>query len=349
MAEFPILTVALPTCNGAAHLADALRGILAQQGVTFDLLVSDDRSDDTTLEVVRQEAGDRARVVVNSERLGLAGNWNQCVAMAQTEWVAVFHQDDVMRPGHLAAHLRSITEGPPDTPNDRIGLIAGPADSIDDRGRAVPAAVVEPGEIAVPAELRANLWGIRFPPGEFVGCLAERNPLRCSAVTIRKAAHAEVGGFDPSYRYAVDWDFWVRVARSWSVQWLVRGRDESHPRPSVGFRWHPASETHRFKTGTADLDEQIRLLDDLYRVDGPRWPDAGRRRRDADRRLARAFLNRAYDGARSGNAPLARTCLRRAIALRPCILGTIARDPRLAARLAIAVVSPGAGASRSER
>ena len=78
----PILTVAVPTCNGARHLAEALRSVLSQEGVAFELLVSDDRSDDDTLEVVRTAAGDRARIEVNSERLGLAGNWNRCAALA---------------------------------------------------------------------------------------------------------------------------------------------------------------------------------------------------------------------------------------------------------------------------
>ena len=90
--------------------------------------------------------------------------------------------------------------------------------------------------------------------------LAVANPLRCSAVTINAKAHAEVGGFDPSYRYVVDWDFWLRVARVRPVAWLSK--------PTVAIRWHPASETHRFKTGTTDLDETIRLLDTFYERDG---------------------------------------------------------------------------------
>ena len=112
----PILTVAVPTCNGARHLAEALRSILAQEGVAFELLVSDDRSDDDTLEVVRAAAGDRVRIEVNSERLGLAGNWNRCVALARTPLVAIFHQDDVMLPGHLAGARGGF----------RVGRVGGP-------------------------------------------------------------------------------------------------------------------------------------------------------------------------------------------------------------------------------
>ena len=53
------MTVAIPTCNGAAHVAEAIRGILAQQGVEFELVIADDRSDDETLAIVRTTAGDR--------------------------------------------------------------------------------------------------------------------------------------------------------------------------------------------------------------------------------------------------------------------------------------------------
>jgi glycosyltransferase involved in cell wall biosynthesis len=318
--ERPQLTVALPTCNGARHLADALRGILAQEGVAFELVISDDRSDDATLAIVRSEAGDRARVEVNSERLGLAGNWNRCMTLARAPLVAVFHQDDVMRPGHLAAHRAAFDSDP------RIGLVASGADLIDDAGDTVSGTAIERGGLG-PIDRT-------FPPGTLLPELAVGNPLRCSAVTIRAAAHAEAGGFDPAYRYALDWDFWLRVARVRPVAWLAR--------PTVAVRWHPASTTHRFRTGTTDLDEQLRLLDDLYTRDSTAWPRARPLRRAADRRLARAFLNRAYETLHGGDSSLARRCLRQAIALSPSILTTIVGDPRLCAQMTALAVAPGA-------
>ena len=183
--------------------------------------------------MVGDEAGDHSRVVINSERLGLAGNWNQCVALSGTPFVAIFHQDDVMRPGHLAAHLAAFQV------DERIGLVDSASEVIDAEGQSVPEAVVERGGLG-PIDRT-------FGPGQALPELARGNPIRCSAVTLRAAAHADVGGFDPSYRYVVDWDFWLRVARRWGVAWLAR--------PSVAVRWHPASETHRFQAGTLDLEE----------------------------------------------------------------------------------------------
>ena len=318
MHRYPGITVALPTCNGARHLREALAGVRDQAGVAFDWIVSDDRSDDETLAIIAEQLGDRARVSVNSERLGLAGNWNRCVELSRTEWVAIFHQDDVIRPGHLAAHVATFEADP------TTGLVASAADVVDAEGREVPDSVVGRGGCGGKDRV--------YRPGEFVAELAVENPLRCSGVTINAGAHDEVGGFDPSYRYVVDWEFWLRVARRRPVAWLAR--------PTVAIRWHPASETHRFQTGITDLDETARLLDALHHADGPRLPDARRLRLKADRRLSRAFLNRAHVALKAGHSELARDCLARSIGLSRDVLWTIALDPRLAVQMGTLTLAP---------
>ena len=305
------IAVAIPTCNGARHVAETVRSALSQ-GDEFSILVSDDRSDDDTLNIVRREAGDRAKIEVNPERLGLAGNWGRCVALADSPFVAILHQDDLWRPGHLDAHRRVATNGP------RIGLIASASGVVDAGGREVSAAIVGRGGLG-PVDRT-------FAAGESIPELAEANPLRCSAVTFSKAAFSKVGGFDPSYRYVVDWDFWIRVARRFPVSWLSAA--------TVDVRWHLESETHRFAGGTADLDEALRLL-------GREFPESPRLRRKGVRRLGRAFLNRAHVALRAGDGRLARACLARALRMDPRLVARIGFDPRLAVQMTAAAIAPG--------
>jgi glycosyltransferase involved in cell wall biosynthesis len=313
-----LLTVAVPTCNGGTYLAESLRSILAQADLAFELVVSDDRSDDESVELVRATAGDRARIEVNSERLGLAGNWNRCAALARTPFVAIFHQDDVMMPGHLAAHVATLTS------DDRLGLVGGAVDVIDDRGVRVPETVVERGGLGSVNRI--------LEPNQLANAMVAGNPLRCSAVTHRIATHADVGGFDPSYRYVVDWDFWLRVSRRWKIAWLAR--------PSVRVRWHPQSETHRFQAGMTDLDETARILEQLYSIDWKDRPDVDQLRNTANARLGRAFLNRAHDALRAGRSGLARDALRSALKRSPALLTTILRQPRLCVQMAALAAAP---------
>jgi glycosyltransferase involved in cell wall biosynthesis len=314
----PLLTVFIPTCNGAGHLAETIRSILSQDGVAFELAVSDDRSDDSTLALVRREAGDRARIEVNSERLGLAGNWNRCAALARTPLVCIFHQDDVMQPGHLSAHAASFAA------DDSIGLTASASVVIDERGRPVPPDVVEQGGLGPIDRM--------FEPGQMALSMAAGNPLRCSAVTLRVAALNEADGFDPRLRYVVDWDCWLRISRTWQVAWLAR--------PTVQVRWHPASETHRFKTGLADLDETTRMLKTLFELDLKDRSNTASLRRAANDRLSRAFLNRAHDALRAGLPELAREALSKGVRLSPGLIKAIVADPRLCVQMAALAAAP---------
>ncbi len=327
----PRLTVALPTYNGARHLAETLARIdeLEADGITFDLLVCDDRSDDGTTAVVSRVAGDRARILVHSERLGLAGNWNQCVAQSRTPLVSIVHQDDLLLPGHLIRALetyKTLSEhGPP-------GMVVAAATAIDANGQPLPSDVIDPGTMAVseltkrfPPDALAcvlSAFAAYFAPGGFVRVLVAENPVRCSGVLLSREAHQALGGFDPSFRYAVDWDFWLRLSRRYAVAWILSP-------PGVAFRWHLASETHRFKTSLIDLQEQERLLADMIAGNETDRP----LRRRARSRLARAYLNRAYDAARAGNRALEGKALRRAFRLNPATVARLLVDPRLLGRL----------------
>lgn len=314
----PRLTVAVPTMNGARFLARTLRSVLAQSGTSFDLIVSDDRSDDETRTIAVREAGDRLRLVVNAERLGLARNWNQCVALSRTPYVAVVHQDDVLLPGHLAAHIAAFDADP------AVGLVASASTVVDENDADVPGSVVDRGGLGSADRT--------FPPGEAIPLMIAGNPLRCSAVTLRAAAHADAGGFDPGYRYVVDWDLWTRLARRWSLRWI--------PEPGVAVRWHLSSETHRFRHGTTDLEESGRLLAAIVdRFEGP--PSSlARPLAEAKRRLAQAYLNRAYTASRGGQGVLARDCFWRGVRLSPRAAALAIADPRFALRMAAVTVAP---------
>jgi hypothetical protein len=175
---------------------------------------------------------------------------------------------------------------------------------------------------------------VSFPPGDFAAFLKHQNPLRCSAVVTNRAIHSELGGFDLSYRYVVDWEFWYRVASIYAVSWKLH-------EPTVLVRWHAASETHRFKTGTDDLDEIARLLDSIFQRANHGATRPPHARRLANRRLSRAYLNRSHEAIRGGQAELARTCLARAWALSSAnVIGCLATDPRLCTQMTTLAWSP---------
>lgn len=95
-----LLSVVMPTYNGARFLRDQIGSILAQTVTDFELLAIDDGSSDATLSILDDVARRDSRV----RRLPSGGNRGQnrrlveLLAVASGEFVAIADQDDVWQP-----------------------------------------------------------------------------------------------------------------------------------------------------------------------------------------------------------------------------------------------------------
>jgi glycosyltransferase involved in cell wall biosynthesis len=89
------LTVAVPFYADADRLATALASLVAQDCDDWDAIVVDDAGPaPEARDVVARIGGGRIRYVRNRENLGLAGNWNRCLELAEHDRVTLFHADD---------------------------------------------------------------------------------------------------------------------------------------------------------------------------------------------------------------------------------------------------------------
>ena len=80
----PKVSLALPVYNGANYLAEALQSILGQDFRDFELIITDNASEDRTAEICGRfaEADARIRYVRNARNLGAAENYNRGFSLA---------------------------------------------------------------------------------------------------------------------------------------------------------------------------------------------------------------------------------------------------------------------------
>ncbi len=99
----PLVSICVPTYNGEKYLAETLTCILNQTYQNLEILVVDDQSSDSTLDVVKeyQKKDVRIRLFVNDSNLGLVANWNRCIELASGDWIKFQFQDDLMLPKTL--------------------------------------------------------------------------------------------------------------------------------------------------------------------------------------------------------------------------------------------------------
>ena len=171
----PLVSIIVAAWNGERFLQEALESAFAQDYEPFEVVFVDDGSEDGTAEIAQSFP---VRYL-HQENKGLPAARNAGLEIARGDLVAFLDADDVLPPAKLriqASHLAA---------NANVGCVLGRQEWI-----------VEGGD---PPDLRPDpIFGV--PGGiQFVSAM------------IRRSVLVELGGFDPSYRYAEDRDLFVRM------------------------------------------------------------------------------------------------------------------------------------------
>jgi hypothetical protein len=94
----PYFTIAIPVRNGADYLREALDSALAQTFSDYEIVISDNASEDATPQIISeyQRAHGNIRVLRSDTGLSLSSNWNNTFSNARGEWVKILAHDDLL-------------------------------------------------------------------------------------------------------------------------------------------------------------------------------------------------------------------------------------------------------------
>jgi glycosyltransferase involved in cell wall biosynthesis len=106
------IAVVMTTYNGESYLEQQIESILSQSLSPDTLIVCDDRSTDSTVEILdKYQRQGKLTYVVNAEQLGLIENFKKAVSLApQDAYVALSDQDDQWLPDKLEQSARILLE-----------------------------------------------------------------------------------------------------------------------------------------------------------------------------------------------------------------------------------------------
>ncbi len=250
----PLVSICIPTYNGARWLHEALESALAQSYSPLEIVVVDDASSDDTLDIAQSFTDARLRVVPGERNLGLVGNWNRSVNLARGEWVKFLFQDDLLHPD-CVARMVAAGESKPD-----IGLVFSRREIL----------------LENPNDPTARDWqeqyGILDTQFERLGAVNTGRDLfeqylrkgfrmnfvgEPTAVMVRQKCFQRLGGFHTRMHQGPDFEMWVRVMFFADVAFL--------PEALCTFRYHSASTSlanHRQNRSWLDM---FWLLEGLLR------------------------------------------------------------------------------------
>ncbi len=268
----PKVNVLMPVYNGSAQIAEAIESILDQTYSDFSLIIVDNCSTDNTADIVRKFHDKRIHYTCNSQNLGLIGNVNRCLEMADGQYVCIFAHDDVMLPENLERKARLLDEHP------GVGFVHSDILVIDTEGKTVADHIwhkdstldyIEEGSVVFGKYLDYLPWGSSI----FIG-----------SVLARKACFERVGHYNVQLPHCGDSEILMRMMLFYHVACIGS--------QLVKYRVHPTSESSCFgfsHDSIGFIREHFNAAEILFENYGKCIPDVG----DSRRRVKRAFANRA--------------------------------------------------------
>jgi glycosyltransferase involved in cell wall biosynthesis len=103
-----LISVCIPSFNGAPYIGAQLESILTSPLVT-EVIVSDDGSTDNTVEIVKSFNDARIRLV-QGPHAGLVSNYELLLSLASGEYIFLSDQDDVWMPNKVEVMVAALRD-----------------------------------------------------------------------------------------------------------------------------------------------------------------------------------------------------------------------------------------------
>jgi hypothetical protein len=283
------LDVMLPYYGDPGLMRQAVRSVLAQTDPDWRLTVVDDGTEPGVPEWFAGLGDPRVRYLRNARNLGVTGNFNRCVELAEHPYTVLMGCDDLMGPGYVAA-LKAARTSLPGAAMYQPGVRA-----VDGRGRPVRTLVDTAKRrlyTQAPAGYRGRLGGERL-----AASLVRGNWLYFPAMCWRTDALKAVG-FRPELTVVQDLALVAGL--------LLRGEElVTDPAVCFDYRRHAGSESSAQAASGTRFAETRGLLAELAEAfDAAGWPRAARaaRRHVSTRLHALAMVPGALRGGRPADA-----------------------------------------------
>lgn len=104
----PFFSIIIPTYNRATFLERAIKSVLFQEYIDWELLIIDDASTDNTAEIVASIKDERIRYCKNEKNLERSASRNKGIDLSRGEFICFLDSDDAYRKNHLSSFYAFI-------------------------------------------------------------------------------------------------------------------------------------------------------------------------------------------------------------------------------------------------
>lgn len=177
--------------NGEKYLSEAIASILGQSFKDFEFLIINDASTDNTEKIIRSHRDSRIKIIANKKNLGLTKSLNKGLEISKGEYIARQDADDISFPERLEKQAAFMDK------NKNVGLLGSSWLTVDEVGKKIQSCQAYSGQQAVHFMCHGS-------------------------VMIRKSCLEKVGYYREIFKYAQDYDLWLRLRENFGVASLKK-------------------------------------------------------------------------------------------------------------------------------
>lgn len=203
--ELPLVSVVTPSLNQGRYLEEAIVSVLEQDYPNVEHIVVDGGSTDMTRSVLERYPHLRW---LSEPDAGQAAAINKGFRMASGSIYGWLNADDYFLPGAIAAAVEVVRES-------GCALVHGGWRRIEEDGTLI-------GDVGV-------------VPFDYMRQLEAVNAVCQPGAFFTRDAYWAVGGVDESYRYAMDYELWLKLGARFPVRHVDRVQ--------AAYRYHPESKS----------------------------------------------------------------------------------------------------------
>ena len=209
--DFPLVSIITPSFNQAEFLEATLKSVLSQDYKNLEYIVVDGGSTDGSVDIIRKYS-DQLTWWVSEPDQGQGDAINKGFQHARGEIWAWLNSDDLYYPGVISQAVKTLKTNPD------FGMVYGDADLIDVEGKLI-------GKFSArQTNYKRMLNGYVHIPQQ--------------TTFVRAELWKQVGGLDPSFFFAMDYDLWVKLAKITHLQYI--------PQRWAAFRLHTEGKSIQF-------------------------------------------------------------------------------------------------------
>ena len=247
-----LVSIIMPVCNAARYLETAIASIRTQTYSTFELIIIDDGSTDSTPAIIcaAMETDHRIKAIRHDICLGLPRSLNDGLQLARGEWIARMDADDICTQNRLAMQVEFLRNNP------AFGLVGT-------QGRYIN----EGGELQNSSQF----------PAHHADCVQEiligNSPFFHSSWMMTRTCFERVGFYNPCLFSGEDKDFWLRASEQFQVS-NIDFQGVCYRVHAEAFTTKTIRERRFFRSFIIDLYQQRKQsgIDYLGCALSSRWP-----------------------------------------------------------------------------